>query len=199
MIKPAGYLISQHDGLYGYHGDYYDYLLGGNGLFIEARSDLLSVCLPIAVVPVRGLKDIEPRVELAHGRIPRHLWQLAFNLLLADAHQETYLAVTWEGEYRLRLPEQEQSGAMVKYSTVPGTLLDLHSHGEMKAFFSGTDDRDEQGFRLFAVCGSLDKGITEVRMRVGIYGYFCPVLCRDVFDSFSGARDLELGKEKDKL
>ncbi|MDP2729084.1 MAG: hypothetical protein Q8O55_01210, partial [Dehalococcoidales bacterium] len=183
---PAGYLISQHDGLYGYHGNYYDYVLGGNGLFIEARSDLLSVCLPIAAVPVRGLKDIEPRVELAHGLIPNHLWQLGLNLLLANAHQETFLAFTWEGEYRLRLPDQEQSNMNVKYSTLPNTVLDLHSH-TIKAFFSGTDDRDEQGFRLFAVCGNLT-GRTEVRIRVGVYGYFNMLRWDQVFQGqLSGA------------
>ena len=57
--------------------------------------------MPVAAAEVRGLKPVEEKLELQHGRIPNHLWQLALNLLLANAHQEMYLAVTWEGEYRL--------------------------------------------------------------------------------------------------
>ena len=86
----------------------------------------------------------------------------------------------------------------VKYSKLPNTVLDIHSH-TIKAFFSGTDDRDEQGLGLFAVCGGLDRGISEVRIRAGAYGYFYPVLCQDVFANFSGARDLELEGEKEEL
>ena len=48
MISPVGYLTNQMDGLHGSRGEYYDYLLGKNGLFIEARSPLLSVRVPVA-------------------------------------------------------------------------------------------------------------------------------------------------------
>ncbi len=184
---PVGYLTNQMDGLHGSRGEYYDYLLGKNGLFIEARSPLLSVRVPVAAAEVRGLNPVEPKVDLQHGLIPNHLWQLALNLMLSNAHQETYLAVTWEGEYRLRLPDQEQGNIAVKYSTIPSTVLDLHSHSEMRAFFSGADDRDEQGLQLYGVVGKLT-GHTEVLFRVGAYGYFSMLSWYQVFQGeLSGA------------
>ena len=55
------------------------------------------------------------------------------------------------------------------------TLLELHSHHLMAAFFSATDTADEQGFRLYGVVGHLDSAdqhAPEIRIRVGIYGHF---------------------------
>lgn len=187
-MRPAGYLTNEADGVHGDRGLFYDYLLAQNGIFIEARSPLIFARVPIAAAEVRGLDPVEPKLELAHGRIPNHLWQLALNLLLANAHQETYLAVTWEGEYRLRVPDQEQGNIAVKYSPLQNTVLDLHSH-TVKAFFSGTDDRDEQGLRIYGVAGNLT-GHTEVMFRVGAYGYFSLLKWEQVFEGqLSGAVD----------
>jgi hypothetical protein len=44
----------------------------------------------------------------------------------------------------------------------------------MPARFSGTDDKDETGFRLYGVLGDLRRS-PEIRMRVGCYGYFWEV------------------------
>ena len=38
----------------------------------------------------------------------------------------------------------------------PGVVAEFHSHGSSRAFFSATDDRDEQGFRIYGVVGRLD-------------------------------------------
>lgn len=69
----------------------------------------------------------------------------------------------------------------MRYERLPSTVLDIHSHGTMRPFFSGTDDKDEQGFRLYMVVGRLDTLVPEVEMRVGVYGYFAPVQFEEVF------------------
>jgi PRTRC genetic system protein A len=60
--------------------------------------------------------------------------------------------------------------------------MDIHSHGHMKAWFSGTDNTDEQGLRLYMVVGRLDTLLPEVELRLGVYGYFIPLSVEDVFD-----------------
>ena len=45
-----------------------------------------------------------------------------------------------------------------------------------------TDDRDEQGFRVYGVVGRLDTATPELALRVGIYGHFAPVEWSQVFD-----------------
>jgi hypothetical protein len=56
----------------------------------------------------------------------------------------------------------------------------------MGAFFSATDNRDEQGLGLYALAGRLDRLIPEVNMRVGLYGYFAPLKFSEVFDVHAG-------------
>ena len=49
-------------------------------------------------------------------------------------------------------------------------ICDLHhSHGNMRAFFSQTENVDEQGARLYAVIGGLDSD-PEMRLRIGCPG-----------------------------
>lgn len=180
-MRAAGYLVNTDRGLAGEPGLFYNYVLARNGLFVQTQGPLLKATVCITAAWVRGLLPQEERVDLPMGRIPRYVYDLALSVLSADRRQEHYLAVTWEGEYRLRVPNQETSTSGVKYERLPSTVLDIHSHGTMRAFFSGTDDRDEQGLRLSMVVGRLDTLMPEIEMRVGVYGYFAPVGIEEVF------------------
>lgn len=187
----AGYL-THRDGCIGTdygHGLFYDYILSGNGVFISATNEFLSACIPIAQCQIRGLTPTEPRVELRHGKIPGVFFDLALNAALARRDREIYFAITWQDRYRLFLTSQEGNAAHVEYHTLDGTVMGLHTHPTFAASFSGGDDRDEQGFRLEAVIGRLDR-IPEVSLRVGVYGYFWPLSWTQVFDgTLNGVRD----------
>ena len=60
-------------------------------------------------------------------------------------------------------------------------VAEFHSHGSSRAFFSATDDRDEQGFRIYGVVGRLNDPRPELRLRMGVYGHFAPVDWPHVF------------------
>lgn len=77
------------------------------------------------------------------------------------------------GEWKVSVPRQDASAGRVRYrggdeSTV---LLDLHSHHEMGAFFSSTDNADAQGCRFDAVIGRIFSR-PEIRLRLAVYGDF---------------------------
>jgi hypothetical protein len=72
---------------------------------------------------------------------------------------------------------------------MPAVLCELHSHGNMRAFWSRTDDADEQGARVYAVIGRLDTA-PEIRIRVGVYGYWHPLPVTAVFTGAGGFTDL---------
>jgi PRTRC genetic system protein A len=76
-------------------------------------------------------------------------------------------------------------------------LCDLHSHGNMPAFFSQTDDADEQAAKLYAVIGKLDTA-PEIRLRVGVYGYWMALPITAVFTGDSPFKDLYEEKNHDK-
>lgn len=180
-MRPVGYLLNTERGLAGEPGLFYDYILAENGLFVQARSSLLEATVCIGFSTVRGLQPLEERVELPMGKIPNYIYNIALSVFFTDRRQEHYLAVTWEGEYRLRVPCQEPSTCGVKYERLPSTVLDIHSHGTMRPFFSGTDDQDEQGLRLYMVVGRFNTLMPEIEMRVGVYGYFGSVQFEEVF------------------
>lgn len=206
-MKPVGYLIKSKDGLEGERGAFYDYLFAGNGVFVEAEAKLLAARVPVALGEIRGLAPAETQVVLRHGLIPKYLFELALNAMLADSRKERYIAVTWDNGYHLYVPEQagsreelakgnnvgHGSGAFVAYVKPDNVILDLHSHGHMTPWFSGEDNRDEQGFRIYGVIGRLDKR-PKLRLRVGAYGYYGYISWSDVFDGSSDGID-EINEE----
>lgn len=101
--------------------------------------------------------------------------------MTANREREIYLAITWDGEYHLRSPRQQGNAVGVTFTKLPNTVVELHSHSGMGAFFSHTDDLDEQGFAIYGVVGELDRLIPDVILRVGVYGYFYPLQWKDIF------------------
>jgi len=174
--------LNTKEGLTGEAGLYYDYIFAQTGVFIRARNPLLRTTLCISPAEIRGLSPLDEDIELVHGKIPRSLYDLAISALMANCTLERYLAVTWDGQYHLITPTQDREPAKVRYQRVGSTILDIHSHGTMRAFFSYDDNADEQGLCLDMVVGRLDTLIPDVEIRLGVYGYFAPVTMEDIFD-----------------
>ncbi len=182
MTTPVGYLINAATGPQGEHGVFYDYVLSCDGLFLQAKNAHLAATICIAPQLVRGLAPLEESIQLLHGKIPMYFLNLALSVLCIKPDIEQYLALTWQDNYSLGVPSQSQTAASVTYETLPGTILDIHSHvGGVPPHFSGIDDHDEQGFCLYAVVGDLRNLCPTVELRLGVYGYFMPLLKEEVF------------------
>ena len=107
--------------------------------------------------PCAGLASVTEKVELAHGPIPARLFEVGLRWFRDDPTTERFFAVRWDGRsYRLVVPEQEGTATRLKYTPPAGVVAEFHSHGSSRAFFSKTDDGDEQGFRVYGVVGRLD-------------------------------------------
>ena len=190
-MNMVGYLVNHPDGSVGERGLYYNYILASNGLFIEAESPLMAARVPVAECEVRGLAPMKTKVSLTYGSIPQHFFDLALDTFLADPANERYVAVTASNGYHFYVPVQDRSSGNVVYEVGKSVILDLHSHGHMRASFSGQDDRDEKGLKLYGVIGNLN-ATPVVKLRVGVYGYFKSLEWKDVFDGFlTGAVEYE--------
>ena len=178
-----GYLVNHPSGLSGFQGVGYDYVLGASGLYIQSESTHLTARVVIAPANVRGLAPVSEKLELAHGLIPAHVFELGLGWMLAAPDTERFFAVRWDGgAYRLVVPPQEGTGSSLSYEPPAGVVAEFHSHSGHRAFFSATDDRDEQGFRIYGVVGRLHDPLPELVLRVGVYGYFAPLRWAQVFD-----------------
>ena len=177
-----GYLVNHPSGLAGIHGIGYDYVLGSGGLYVQSRSAHLVARVLVAPGSVRGLAPVNEKLELLHGPIPGYLFELGLSWFQTDPFTERYFAVRWDGAaYRLVVPPQAGTATRLAYQPPAGVVAEFHSHGKTRAFFSGTDDKDEQGLRIYGVVGRLDTPLAEMSLRVGVYGHFAPLRWGQVF------------------
>jgi PRTRC genetic system protein A len=168
----------------------YQYILAGNGLFVRAEMRFFAARLPIAACVVRGLPLLAADFRL---KIPRLSGSL-LNSILADAGRvrrpdgglnEVFYRLHYrDGRAQVRRPRQAATASSVVTAGDgdPSILCELHSHGNMAAYFSATDNADEQGARLYGVMGRLDSE-PELQLRVGVYGYWLPLPVTAVFRS----------------
>ncbi|MDE2938907.1 MAG: hypothetical protein OXR67_08300 [Chloroflexota bacterium] len=174
--------MNHPSGLSGFHGVGYDYVLGSGGLYVQSESAHLTARVLVAPAEVRGLAPVSEKLELAHGRIPAHVFELGLAWMLAAPDTERFFAIRWDGHaYWLVVPPQEGTGSTLSYQPPGGLIAEFHSHARHRAFFSATDDLDEQGFRIYGVVGRLDTPAPELTLRLGIYGHFAPLDWQQVF------------------
>ena len=94
-------------------------------------------------IPMPGLVFV-----CSPGREP---W--AYAALSRPTDPERLFAVRWDGRaYRLVVPPQAGTATSLTYLLPAGVVAEFHSDGSSSAFFSATDDRDEQGFRIYSNC-----------------------------------------------
>ena len=199
MQSPVGYLVNHPGGLTGAHGVGYDYVLGAGGVYVQSESANLTARVVVASASVRGLAPTSEKLELVHGPIPAWLFEVGLHWFRDAPGTERFFAVRWDGRsYRLVVPKQEGTATRIKYTPPAGVVAEFHSHGSSRAFFSATDDRDEQGFRIYGVVGRLDDLEPELRLRVGVYGHFAPLDWPQVFDGpMPGLRPTDEGPAPD--
>jgi PRTRC genetic system protein A len=157
----------------------YQYILAANGLFVRAETRFWQACILVAACEVRGLQPLQSWFGLKIGRLPATL----LTAVIGDARQqrrdggglnEALYQFRHDGhQVRLVRPAQQATASRVqtRQPPPPDMILEIHSHGATPAYWSATDNRDEQGACLYGVMGRLD-GRPQVRLRVGVYGYW---------------------------
>jgi PRTRC genetic system protein A len=173
----------------------YEFVIAGNGVFVRAHRCGLEAMIPISMCEIRGLQPVEPYVRLEAGKIPMICMQAILAEFQSDLPNESLVWVRVEDKkWKVIKPEQiadENSVHPVDPFDPAGiaALVDVHSHDTMEPFFSTKDDKDETGFRIFAVFGLLDTQPC-VMARVGIYGYCWHLDSGDVFILPDGIKDI---------
>lgn len=172
----------------------FEYVLAGNGLFVRARRKELEALIPVARCEVRGLKEVHPFIRMECGKIPVNLTQAILDEFSRDLPNESLVWLQLNEE-RLKVikPPQVQNEISVHPvdpydSNGKDAFMDIHSHNLMEPYFSTDDDKDETGFRIFAVMGLLDK-LPCVTARIGIYGHYWHLDADSVFILPEGLQD----------
>jgi hypothetical protein len=170
------------------------YVCAGNGVFLWGRRAGLEALVPVAECAIRGLYPAEPFVRLDGARVNVDLVAAMLGIAREARNEDErpvealfYLNYTGDDRlaWQLTIPEQLQSSVTVRpvvesldHMAYAHMLMEVHSHPRMRSFYSGTDNREEQGFRLYGVLGLPSPGeegqapLAEIRMRVSVFGTY---------------------------
>jgi hypothetical protein len=180
----VGYLLNQEGRAYNpppQYGGMFDYILGADGLYLHAKREEMDVCFQIAPAEVRGLAECFQTFSFELPKVPEDLisklcyraeeWgRESLETLFHLVHSPVY---PWDDGWELIEPEQTRAHTRCRpvqpCPSADRAVIEIHSHHAMPPVFSGTDDADETGFRLYGVIGDLRRS-PSIRMRVGVYG-----------------------------
>jgi PRTRC genetic system protein A len=179
-----------------------DYVVAGNGLFVRAENSIMAACVPAAKNHHRmnfGLNIQLAYLRLKVPKVPEHLlWGIyaqAHSMLPSEAmfqfvhRQQLAIDAGWSWIF----PQQTGEPSAVEYADTATAAIDLHSHGNLFAFYSGTDDADELGFRLYCVIGEIATN-PHIICRVGIYGHTYPVNPHTIFEGLGPFKALSFAE-----
>ena len=200
MFKLVQHLIVQEDGKLPSIPDcIYAYIMAGNGVFLYAKRGDLEVLIPISRATIIGLPSLEPFVNMP--RVPAILMHHILQASQENLPNEILFWFNFDHDqqvWNLDAPLQICRPASVFPAAKNNplgikALIDLHSHALMDSFFSTTDNKDEQGFRIFAVIGKVNEK-PEIRVRVGVYGNYWNIPASMIFELPEGIWDAYYGK-----
>ena len=192
-LRPAAYVTANGPRPLPPRGKGLAYVMAGNGVFKVARSERLAAWAPLAKCYIPGLAEVAPGIALRQkvpGGILAHILEdakramsMADGASIARPIEAMYFVHQDEGgQVRVAKPRQVGSAGRVrcKACNEASVVMEIHSHHQMAAHFSGVDDRDETGFRLYGVIGRIFTR-PEIALRVGVYGTFLPLRLDEVF------------------
>lgn len=145
------------------------------------------------------VEDVKENVTMeVENKIPGDLLReiLAnFNKVNADSGNECaaqiYRERDGERKYFIYYPEQKVSTARVTYADDPklmdlakeyDLIMELHSHDSMGAFWSGTDDANENTCGYYMVIGRFNSPTVEYKCRVKLGDTYANFECSMIFD-----------------
>lgn len=181
-------------------------LVARNGIFLEVRRSWLQCTVRIAELPRAPplpYGALTERIDFSFGVIPIALlkefiaigrkglpnevagaliYHRGSNTLRLDIH-DAIKAGPAEIQYRMPVlgPEEE-------------VAVDLHTHGCLTAFWSSTDDADDQGVKVCGVFGNLHREKPSAAFRLAINGLFRELPHPWRAKPFGSAPSIEVGE-----
>lgn len=170
------------------------FVCGDDGLYIEAQNSVIGIRIRIAPssLPLPYGKIERTGIHLRRGLIPSALLDEALAKSRAAVPNEWAGLIVWnerQERYALHEPDVLAAGpGRISYlASFPDKLMpvmDLHSHGNLPAFFSSTDDHsDLAGFYVAGIIGNCGLAQPSFAARMVVNGHF--LLCPDLRTFFA--------------
>jgi len=146
-----------------------------------------------------GFSPALPRIPYALMEQARGLFRSLMDAGYKGSPVEALVHIYWDKareEFFIHVPNQTVGKESVEAVLGEDDLLDeerylhyadLHSHNDMPAKFSKTDDRDERANRIYMVMGRLDRYYPELSVRICNGGRFCHIPAEQVIEPMPDA------------
>ena len=151
------------------------------------------------------LSAVEPGFTPSLPLIPfKHLLDIIslFRKIENEGGNEALVNIYWDKHdktYIVDIPEQTASPISVDSRTNPEYdndrfihYADVHSHCNMGAFFSETDNRDERATRVYAVIGNVQSYFPEIKVRISNGGTYLEIEPNVVFEEYNRMKKLAM-------
>lgn len=156
-----------------------NYVIGEDGMYLVVKNKIGKFITKAQKIPFVTSTPKEGFQMNLERKLPYNflLQTIAFfkEVMQKRGNAEAMIQVLQnaEGEYFMHVADQEVSGASVRFKRDAELekanllVLDIHSHNNMGAFWSGTDNYDEKEARMYGVIGSLRQDWPAMKFRVG--------------------------------
>lgn len=162
-------------------------LMAANGVWLEVCRAWMYARVQIAnpsIIPV-PYGDVTKEMRFSFGKLPRVMVAQFIEHARARSPNECAALVVWNqrtAEWKLMMLEETSVGPGHVNVNLPTLeedehiVMDLHSHGLTKAFFSRTDNKDDRGAtKIAGVIGNLNKPEVTASFRLCANGVFLPL------------------------
>ena len=156
----------------------------GNGIFRSVKRTEFAATVLHHAVNTPGLPELTQDFQLLVPQVPQDKVKKIIDRVNEHAALEQLFYLYWRGtSWEVIQPEQECTpSSCVSLEQFPEpAVIEIHSHGLANAFFSSTDDREENGCRISTVIGRNGECL-EINSRVCVHGLFALVDSSHVYE-----------------
>lgn len=179
----------------------------------QAEDDFVFEVMDRYNVTFRELPELRNSFEWKFSKIPGSIYSQIvsfFRSYVLENHQyEVALRIYYDTEtasYVVACPKQRVTAVNIHFEHTNEyhpmrylPVLEVHSHNVMRAFFSETDNKNEQSFNtlfgVFGVFGRLNKDEIETVFRAKMGEHEVPFKAEDIFDLSHGMKPVSYPAE----
>ena len=159
-------------------------IVAANGLFVQIKLDWLDAMVrlaDIAPVPPLPYGALQEHIRFSFGVIPVRLLEAFIDAGRAGLPNEVAGGLIYSRRTRglrlqvydvLRCSPDGIDYRMPSLDDDESIAIDLHTHGNDRAFWSPTDNRDDQGIKVAGVFGHLHRKTPSAAFRLAVNGYY---------------------------
>lgn len=182
------------------------YSINSDGIYLHKKVMGQGI-VSVKVDKIPGLEAGKETIKALPRKIPINvLWTIIKFFRKVNqknnSKDEAYAIIGYsynENKFCIYIPEQTVSGGSVKYDAEKFykdnegyiIVMDIHTHYSMGAFWSSTDNKDDQRDRFSGVLGHVEKVIPDMKFRFSTLGKHFEFNVEDLFEENDETFDID--------